>query len=122
MNVRLEEIILDYENDFFRKDFCDNYRNLDKRIHDEFFEIGKSGQVFYKDKIIDYLNNLDSDRDIRIIDFKTKDLKNGLLMANYIADEKELGINTLRTSIWVIEDGDWKLLFHQGTITEMESF
>lgn len=119
--MNIEEIIVKYENDFFTKAFCDDKRNLDKRIHNEFFEIGKSGQLFDKNTIINYLSNLDSDRDIDIIDFKTKDLKNGLMMANYIADEKELGINTLRTSIWVIEDGDWKLLFHQGTITELDS-
>jgi hypothetical protein len=120
--MKLEKLILEYENDFFNKDFCDVKGNLDMRIHDEFFEIGKSGQIFYKDSIIGFLNNLDSDRDIEIIDFKVKDLRGGLLIANYISNEKELGINALRTSIWMKEEGEWKLLFHQGTITELESY
>ena len=116
--MRLEQRILEYENDFFIKKFCDNMQNLNNRIHDEFIEFGKSGQVFDKNSIIKYLNNLDSDRDIEIQDFGIKNLKDDLLIANYISNEKEAGIKALRTSIWVKEYSDWKLYFHQGTVTE----
>ena len=35
-------------------------------------EFGKSGQVFNKNLIIEYLSNLDSDRDIEIKNFEVK--------------------------------------------------
>lgn len=118
----IEQLILGYEMDFFKKEFCDNMQNLNNRIHDEFIEFGKSGQVFDKDSIINYLNNLDSDRDIDIQSFVLKDLKDDILVANYISNEKETGTKALRTSIWIKEHSDWKLYFHQGTITESNTF
>lgn len=116
------QLILEYEMDFFRKEFCDNIQDLKNRIHDEFIEFGKSGKVFDKDSIINYLSNLDSDRDIEIQNFVLKDLKDDVLIANYISNEKETGTKALRTSIWIKEYSDWKLYFHQGTVTESNTF
>lgn len=118
----IEQLILKYEMDFFRKEFCDNVQNLKERIHDKFIEFGKSGQVFDKDSIINYLNKLDSDRDIEIQNFVLRGLKDDVLVANYISNEKETGIKALRTSIWIKEYSDWKLYFHQGTVTELNTF
>jgi hypothetical protein len=116
--MNLEKQILKYEYDFFIKKFCDDAQNLNDRIHDEFIEFGKSGEVFDKTSIIEYLNNLDTDRDIEILSFEIKNLKEDFVLANYISNENEDGIKALRTSIWVKENMDWKLYFHQGTITE----
>ncbi len=119
--MKLEQQILKYENDFFKKEFCDNIQNLNNRIHDEFIEFGKSGQVFDKNSIIIYLNNLDSNRDIEIEDFEIKRLKDDLIIANYISDEKEEDIEALRTSIWIKDNSGWKLFFHQGTVKESDT-
>ncbi|MGN9166363.1 nuclear transport factor 2 family protein [Tissierellaceae bacterium HCP3S3_D8] len=116
--MSLEQQILKYENEFFIKRFCDDIQNLNDRIHDEFIEFGKSGQVFDKDSIVKYLNNLDTDRDIEILSFKIKNIKEDLIIANYISYEKEIEIKALRTSIWKKELSDWKLYFHQGTVVE----
>ena len=116
--MNLEKQILKYEYDFFIKKFCDDAQNLNDRIHDEFIEFGKSGEVFDKNSIIEYLNNLDTDRDIEILSFEIKNLKEDFVLANYISNENEDGIKALRTSIWVKENMNWKLYFHQGTITE----
>lgn len=113
----IEEIILGYENEFFKKEFCNNIENLNNRIHDDFTEFGQSGRVYNKGGIISYLNNVDSNRNIEILDFKIKDMGNGLLIANYMTHNRDLGIKSLRTSIWVKENSNWKLYFHQGTKT-----
>ena len=119
--MRLDQQILKYENDFFIKRFCDDIQNLIDRIHDEFIEYGKSGQVFDKNSIIKYLNNLDTDRDIEILSFKIKNIKEDLVIANYISYEKEIEAKALRTSIWKKECSDWKLYFHQGTVTKIDT-
>lgn len=120
-SMRLDQQILKYENDFFIKKFCDDVQNLNDRIHDEFIEYGKSGQVFDKNSIIEYLNNLDTDRDIEILSFKINNLEEDLVIANYISYEKELKTKALRTSIWKKECSDWKLYFHQGTVTKIDT-
>ncbi len=117
----LKQQILQYENDFFLKKFCDDIKSLNNRIHDEFIEFGKSGKVFDKNSIIKYLNSLDEDRDIEIISFKVKRIKEDVIIANYISYEKEIEVKALRTSIWKKESSDWKLYFHQGTTTEIDT-
>lgn len=120
--MELDKLILEYENDFFKKDFCDKIQNLNNRIHDEFIEYGKSGHIFNKNLIIEYLSNLNSDRDIEIKKFGIKLIKDDLVIANYISDEKEIKTKALRTSIWIKENSDWQLFFHQGTPMELSIF
>lgn len=119
--MRLESLILEYENDFFRKEFCKSFGNLNHRIHDEFIEFGKSGQIYNKDYIVEYLLSLDADRDIMIQDFHLNEMKDGLVIAHYITVEEKTEEKTLRTSIWIKENSDWKLFFHQGTAAEQST-
>lgn len=115
--MTLEQEILEYEKIFFKKEFCGNLQNLEDRIHHEFIEFGKSGQIYNKNEIIKHLNKLDSDRNIHILNFKIKELRNNLIMANYISYENETELMALRTSIWIKDKIHWKLYFHQGTET-----
>jgi hypothetical protein len=117
----LKQEILKYESDFFIKRFCDSIQNLEDRIHDEFIEFGKSGHIFDKRSIVEYLSNLEADRDIDILSFEIKNISENLLIANYISYEKGIKTKALRTSIWKKEYSDWKLYFHQGTETELDS-
>ena len=68
------------------------------------------------------MNHLDSDRDIEIQHFIIKSLKDDLIIAHYLSNEKEVSIKALRTSIWVKECTGWKLYFHQGTVIDSDAF
>lgn len=114
--------ILEYENDFFKKEFCQNKENLNKRIHNEFMEIGQSGILYNKESIIDYLNNLNQDRPIEILDFNARQIRDELVIANYLSKDKSDKTKALRTSIWVKEKTGWTMLFHQGTPTINDNF
>lgn len=118
----IDELILGYEMDFFKKAFCDDIQNLENRIHDDFMEFGNSGKVYDKNSIIHFLNHLSTDRDIKIQNFVLKYIKDDILMANYISNAKETETKALRTSIWIKENADWKLYFHQGTSTELNTY
>ena len=111
----LEQLILQYEKDFFKKDFCNEKHNLDHRIHDEFMEFGQSGCVYYKDSIIDYLLNLPSDKDIDIASYTLKKMREDIVILHYISIDRGVETQAVRTSIWMKDDSDWKLYFHQGT-------
>lgn len=115
--MNIEDLILGYENEFFKKEFCNNIENLNNRIHNDFTEFGQSGRIYDKNRIISYLSNIGSDRNKEILDFKIKDMGNGLLMVNYISHDRDLGVKSLRSSIWIEENSNWKLYFHQGTKT-----
>ena len=118
--MSLKHQILEYEMDFFNKKLCGDIENLNNRIHHEFKEFGKSGQVFDKDSIIKHLNNLDIDKNIEIISFEINKVMEDIIIAHYISYEKDIEIKALRNSIWKKESSNWKLYFHQGTRTEID--
>lgn len=112
------DLLLEYEYDFFSSKFCSDIANLEKRIHLDFVEYGRSGNVHTRKEIIEFLLNMKSDRDIDIIKFSKTELCENVSVLHYISYEKLSDRYTRRTSIWKKEDNDWMLFFHQGTPCE----
>ncbi len=107
--------LLEYENLLFKKSFCSKKENLEKIFHKDFFEFGKSGRIFSRDGTINYLLNSE-DRNIQILDFAVNQIDEKTFIVHYKSkhDGKQM---VLRTSIWIYENKEFKLYFHQGTIT-----
>ena len=88
-------------------------------LADDFCEFGSSGKVFSKPEIIQALQTEESSQ-ISIADFRVQSLTSGIALVTYRAVEQgEAGreIRTsLRSSVWVMRDEEWQMLFHQGTI------
>ena len=88
-----------------------------------FVEIGSSGIVFDRAQI---LESLDREPPIRrtISDFKAIALSEGVVLVTYLATRDrgpgKPAASSLRSSIWKSIDGQWKMAFHQGTLTKGE--
>jgi len=113
--MELEQLLLEHEKDFFRKDFCTQKRNLDARIHNDFVEFGKSGQVHTRQETVDALSCLTADRAISIRDFRIRIRDGRTVVLNYVSVHEDTGVQALRTSVWANSEGEWKICFHQGT-------
>ena len=100
--------------DFMRVDFCRDKARLSARLSDDFIEFTQSGRRAYKADIVEALSKIAEDRKIAISDFKVRRISDGAVLATYRAAE-ESGRISNRSSAWIEEDGQWKLLFHQGT-------
>ena len=111
----LENTILRYEQDFFNADFCCKKENLENRICLDFFEYGKSGTIHGRENIINFLLNLQKNRDILISQFSATKLSENIIIEHYISYDKTEKQYALRTSIWKKEGNAWKIFFHQGT-------
>ena len=111
----MEDIILQYEKDFFCIEFCNCRENLERRFANSFFEFGKSGVVHDRECVINALMSLSEDRAIEITQFELNILSKYVLSAHYISHHKNEDLYALRTSIWKFENDEWKLYFHQGT-------
>lgn len=87
-------------------------------LAEEFREFGSSGRVFDKQQILDALMN-ESPAEISMADFKTTVLADGIALVTYRAcrqnDTQSKPAISLRSSIWVMRDGRWQMVFHQGT-------
>jgi hypothetical protein len=115
MKPRLEGKLLQYEKNLLDPIFCSGAGNLEGCIAKEFMEYGQSGTVYGRDAVIRYLSAAKW-RNIEIQDFSLCCLNRDAAEVHYIAFEKGETIReSLRTSIWIREDGLWKLRFHQGT-------
>ncbi len=111
----MKDLILQYEKDFFSAQFCRNKANLESRFSKDFFEYGKSGLVYSRSLAIDSLMSLSKDRPIEIANFEIAELSEGIIIAHYVTHDADDNSYALRTSLWRIEEGHWKIYFHQGT-------
>ena len=81
-------------------------------LDDEFREIGQSGRLYCKAEMLEALRaapSLDGPRSIR--DLEAKALSDDVVLLIY----RVLETGTRRSSIWRHAEGQWRLVFHQGT-------
>ena len=89
---------------------------LDRLLADDFVEFGRSGQVWMKKEIISELLAAPGPQ-IEIASVSSRFVGEDVILVTYQSrrpmetDSKE----TLRSSIWRQKDGEWRMIFHQGT-------
>jgi hypothetical protein len=88
---------------------------LDALLSDDFIEIGASAATYNKQQIINSLLN-EMPAEIKAKDFEYRKLSNDLSLLIYGSESTR---QTIRSSVWKLEDGQWRMIFHQGTVTEV---
>jgi hypothetical protein len=103
------ENILELEKSLFKYDYMSNKEYLNNIIADNYKELGKSGILFNKDDVVNYLLSQQRDRDIEMYNFSGEELMPDLWIVHYItlSDNKKI----YRTSIWKHN----KIIFHQAS-------
>ena len=101
--------ILELEKSLFKYEYMSNKEYLDNIIDDNYKELGKSGILFNKDDVVNYLLSQQRDRDIEMYNFSGEELMPDLWIVHYItlSDNKKI----YRTSIWKHN----KIIFHQAS-------
>jgi hypothetical protein len=93
-------------------------------LADEFFEFGASGSVWSRQQVIERLPQEQKTQpacELSCNDFSVHWLAEGVALVTYRgtrripSEAKEL--HYLRSSIWKLIDGQWRIAFHQGTPT-----
>jgi hypothetical protein len=87
---------------------------LESLLSDDFMEIGSSGKTYDREQIINSLLK-EVPGEINAKDFELRKLSDELSQLIYRSESTRRAI---RSSIWKLEDGQWRMLFHQGTITD----
>ena len=105
--LKLEQTLMYYR----RKDFED-------LLADDFCEFGSSGKIFDKEiELRDLKEHGYDEIQFNIVDFKVIELTDCLVQARYKAEHKQTGKKSLRSTLWRFENNQWRLFFHQGTLT-----
>ncbi|MBT2679343.1 DUF4440 domain-containing protein [Bacillus sp. ISL-35] len=87
---------------------------LKKLLADEFFEFGSSGRVLYKDE--DFEGGIGVIK-VKLSNFEIHPLSDEIVLATYRTFNEQTKQYALRSSIWKLNEGKWKMVFHQGTKT-----
>lgn len=82
-------------------------------LHDDFIEFGSTGKVYNKRILLDMLRH-ESPSTVVIRDFSVRQLGPDLALVTY-RSVGQAGQEARRSSVWIREDGVWKMAFHQGT-------
>ena len=92
-------------------------------LAEEFCEVGSSGRVFGREEIVALLQKEPAGRFL-MEDAVAAFVAESVILVTYRAvrvSEREQGAGesraeSLRSSLWVLREGRWRMLFHQGTL------
>jgi hypothetical protein len=105
------------EEDLFRPEVRSNPEKTSAYLAEEFREFGSSGRIFTKAEILAELSS-ESPRTITLDNFQCEALAPDVALVTYRSTRTiALGIpvHANRSSLWVLRQGRWQMLFHQGT-------
>jgi hypothetical protein len=90
-------------------------------LTDDFVEFGTSGGVYDKASVVEGLENERTSLRYSASDFVFVDLGPDTIQVRFRSTTKDSEAKTethaLRSSIWKLVDGKWRMAFHQGTRT-----
>ena len=114
----LEAHLIDLETQLHRQDVRADANALRALIAGDFFEFGVSGTVWTRDTVIEALRD-EAFSPREASDFRLTLLADDVAMLTYRAHRGATAArpaaDSLRSSIWRLREGQWQMVFHQGT-------
>jgi len=111
--------IKELEETLLRRHTRADIKMLSKLLHDEFEEVGASGDICTKDEAIKWLLREDDNIQWSLTDFRARQLADDLVLATYCAHKthQKTGAikRSMRSSLWEKTEENWAMRFHQGT-------
>ena len=116
---QIEKKIYGLENKLLQPEIRNSPEEVAKILGKDMVEYCSSGDIYvYKAKDFFPCGKID----FKIYDFAVKMLKDDLALATFkVIKHSQLDESkkySLRSSIWQLVDGNWKMIFHQGTLTK----
>jgi len=115
----LSELIQSQEESLLLRHTRTDREKLQRLLHDDFEELGASGNVVTKTDAIEWLLREEDNIQWTLSDFKLRILSGEIVLATYRAHKTDLANKTvkqsLRSSLWIRTGDHWALRFHQGT-------
>lgn len=110
---RVEEELLQLEQQLTDPATRKSAGTVGRLLHTDFVEYGSSGRVYDKETMLAMMAG-ESPAPVMISDFAVRLLADDAALVTYRTLGRD-GDQARRSSIWVVEDGEWRILFHQGT-------
>lgn len=95
-----------------------NVEVVSSMLAEGFQEFGSSGRIYSKEQVITALL-AESSLQITMENFQARLLTDGAALVTYRARKRghdESTTESLRSSLWIFQAGEWRMIFHQGTV------
>ena len=115
----IKEHIKNLEEKLLHSDIRKNSKILNELLSDDFEEIGSIGKTSSREEVINWLVTKEKNIKWSLSEFRVRELAPNLVLAIYRAHKNEhqnsSSKGSIRSSIWKLCSGKWKMIFHQGT-------
>jgi hypothetical protein len=115
----LAELLLQLEQQLMDPDFRKNREQVSVLLAKDFREFGSSGRVWTRDTTVNLLATETLPAVPEVEDFAVQRIGPETALATYrtvrVSAESAAPQASLRSSLWVLREGRWQVLFHQGT-------
>ncbi len=123
MQEDLQKTIYDLETTLLKPEIRSSAKDLDLLLADDFAEFGSSGEIYDKKMILERLpkDTKISPVQFEVSDFQVKELSENVVLATFQTDKispDNSRVTALRASIWKKTNGNWQMVYHQGTPTK----
>jgi len=112
--------LMELEPIFHRMAFGNTAEEFARRITAEYWEVGASGRRYDRAYILKHLEAHPPENaeaaGWKCSEFRVQQLAPATYLLTYTLDQQ--GRITRRATVWRREGGEWKLVFHQGTVVE----
>ncbi len=117
-DVDLSAMIQALEERLLKPEVRRSVEHVDALLADVFVEIGSSGKLYDKTQIMAALQ-IEVGVRYSLADFEVRELAPGVVLATYRTLRTAQGKvkQALRSSIWMLVEEHWQMVFHQGTPT-----
>ncbi|MGW6664432.1 MULTISPECIES: DUF4440 domain-containing protein [Peribacillus] len=105
----LKEHLRQLEEKLLKPEIRTSKKELNNLLADNFFEFGSSGKVLYKDEGIGEEGI--GEVKMRLSDFDIHPLSEEIVLTTYRIFNEGKKQHSLRSSIWKLRDGRWKMFF-----------
>jgi hypothetical protein len=114
-----DQFFRDLEESLFKPEVRASADAVDRLLADDFVEFGSSGHAFGKKDVIEALQS-EPATERTLADFRVRRLADGVVLLTYrsIRGDASGERQFLRSSIWKNVDGQWRMVFHQGTLAQ----
>ncbi len=110
-----------HEPIFHRPEWGTTRADFDRMMAADFFEISASGKQFTRAFVLDLLEERHRTPQVETLEasaFEVREIAPGLYLLHYNLLQGER--KTRRTTVWRRVEGDWEIVFHQGTVAASE--
>jgi hypothetical protein len=115
----LTEELLELEKMLVDPDLRRTPEKLASLLADDFMEFGSSGHAYDKKRILFLLRRQVPAR-LFIEEFRVFEISDAAALVTYRTYTESTRVTaarySLRSSLWVLRDGAWQMVFHQGTM------